>query len=209
MVRVEGVDELCYVASSSHLSHFIDLKNKNVLLKKNVSNNSRMEYTLFAVSYKRTKVLLELSYINKLIMNYLIENHQDEYSSDVVKREQKFANGYKADIVIYKPEKTIIIEAKSILTLNNEAEFPKNISRRAIEQLVKIKELLIQGYEVFYWLVLLNPKCETVSLLKNNNEFYSIFQKCITLGMKVMLSKLSWLNEDGFFIKSSKFIELN
>lgn len=202
MVNIEGINEICYVASSSHLSHFIDLENKTVILRENISKNRTMKYILFAVNYKRTKVLLELSYINNLIINYLIKQNKSSNISELIKREHKFKNGYKADVVICKLGKTIIIEAKSLLSYDDSAEFPIKIAKRAIEQLVKIKELLMEGYEVYYWLVLLNPKCQKPILNKDNEEFTSLYQQCSLLGMKTYYSRLIWSKKTGFIINS-------
>lgn len=202
MVNIEGIDEICYVASSSHLAPFIKLINKKVLLRENKSKSGKTKHTLFAVNYKNTYILLDLGFINKLVANYISEKCLFDILPESIKREQMFTNGYKADVVVYNKEKMYIIEAKALLTYDKIATFPTSSVSRAIIQLSKIKELLEQGYLVYYWLVLLNPKSETIVIDTCNSDFYNLYKNCVSLGMKTIVARIRWTQKKGFSIKN-------
>lgn len=61
-VEVNSELAVCYVPSSCHLSNFLDLQGKRVLLLPNRSKNTRTKYSLFAVPLQ--KKLHHLKYLN-------------------------------------------------------------------------------------------------------------------------------------------------
>lgn len=56
-VSINEVPTTCYVPSSCHLSNFLQLQGKRVLLIKNSSSTSRTMYALFAVPYKKNYIV--------------------------------------------------------------------------------------------------------------------------------------------------------
>lgn len=60
-VQIDGTDVVCYVPSSCHLSNFLKLEGKKVLLVPTKTPNSRTPYALFAVPYKRNYIVLNIS----------------------------------------------------------------------------------------------------------------------------------------------------
>lgn len=70
-VILENKKENCYISNPSHLSNIFDLTNKLVLLKTNKGTNLRTKYTLQAVNYNNTYLLLNLNYLNNIFGNFL------------------------------------------------------------------------------------------------------------------------------------------
>ncbi len=183
LVEISGVDTLCYIPSSCRLSNFVDLRGKTVLLKSIESSNSRTKYSVFALKYGRRYILLNMSQSNRLIEESLPSRRFSFLGRRTnILREYKEKN-YKCDIFI-KDTKTII-EIKSILAFSNDAYFPSVYSQRAIDQLRQIYELLMEGYKVVYIFVSMNPIVENVIVNSSINEYYSLFQMCISKGMLV------------------------
>lgn len=57
-VEIESEKMVCYVPSSCHLSNFLKLSKKEVLLVPNTSPKSKTSYALFAVPYKKNYIVL-------------------------------------------------------------------------------------------------------------------------------------------------------
>lgn len=68
-VAINNQDNICYVPSSCHLSNFLSLENKKVILIPTSSKNTRTQYSLLALPYKRSFILLNSSLANKAIEN--------------------------------------------------------------------------------------------------------------------------------------------
>lgn len=206
IVNINGINSKCYIASSSKLSNFINLKNKKVLLRKNAKKSSKTKFTLFAIISNNTTILLDLNYANRLIYNYLVDNKPNFLDYLEIKREHKFNNGYKSDITITQRNETIIIEAKTLLTEKEFAQFPTIMIKRSYTQLLKIKELLIQGNKVYYWLVTLNPNTKTIIQNNKNLDFLELLNSCKKLGLTLMLSNILWDEKKSFSITPPQII---
>nr|WP_320146309.1 hypothetical protein [uncultured Anaeromusa sp.] len=116
IVKADKEEMLCYVASSSKLKHFIDLKNREVLLKRNKKMKSKTKYTLHAVQGASGYILLNLIFVNQLVMNKLMRFYQ----GDQIYREKKVSEELKADFYIEENGKKIVIEAKGLITENKQ-----------------------------------------------------------------------------------------
>ena len=66
-VEIDGESTVCYVPSSCHLSNFLDLKGKSVLLAPTQSKNARTQFALFAIPYKKNYILLNTSMANRTV----------------------------------------------------------------------------------------------------------------------------------------------
>ena len=77
-------------------------------------------------------------------------------------RKEYRVDGYKADLFISNTK--TIIEVKSIIALDEAAVFPTVYSERALKQLKQLKELLQRGYNVWYFIVSLNPYVQKIQL---------------------------------------------
>ena len=181
-VNIDGEVKECYVPSSCHLSNFLNLKNKNVILVKTQTKNSRTEYSLFAVPFKRNFLVLNTSLANKAVENSIASRKFAYMGSRKEYFTEHKIEDYKADI--YIPRNKTIIEVKSVLASNKKAVFPTVYSERTQHQLVRIQELLRNGYKVCFLIVSLNPYLESVELDKNT-VFYSEIIKCIDSGLNV------------------------
>lgn len=179
-VKIDGKVEECYVPSSCHLSNFLRLKGKRVVLVPTQGKNPRTKYALYAAPYRRNYIILNTSLSNVAIekgihsrrFSYLgkRENVQTEHSIEE----------YKADI--YIPSTKTIVEIKSVLSSNNEAVFPTVYSERTQNQLKSIQEMLDKGYKVAFIIVSLNPYIKKITIDKGT-EFYAELTKCLEKGM--------------------------
>ena len=73
-VVINNQDNICYVPSSCHLSNFLSLENKKVILIPTNSKNTRTQYSLLALPYKRSFILLNSSLANKAIENSIYKS---------------------------------------------------------------------------------------------------------------------------------------
>lgn len=179
-VEIDGEHVVCYVPSSCHLSNFLKLEGKKVLLVPTKAKNSRTRYALFAVPYKRSFIMLNTSIANKAIENSI---HSRRFSSlgkrkRVIK--EHYVDGYKSDLFI--EDTNTIIEIKSVLSTEKDAIFPTIFSERSLVQLEKINQLLSDGFKVRYMIVSLNPYVESIHIA-NNTVFSNELIKCINRGM--------------------------
>lgn len=179
-VEIDGESTVCYVPSSCHLSNFLRLKGKRVLLLPNQSKNTRTQYALFAVPFKKSYIILNPSLANKAVENNI---HSRRFSflgkrSHVIK--EHYINGYKSDLFIQ--DTNTIIEIKSVLSTEKLAFFPTVFSERAINQLEDLMWFLRNGYTVHYCIVSLSPYVNEVHIL-DNSPFTDSLKKCIEQGM--------------------------
>ena len=114
---------MCYVSSSLKLAPFIDLRGKEVLLTKNKGTGKRTKYTLYAIKTKESQILLNLSFVNKLLFTELSKLEGPYLGSSQIFSEKKTSENLKSDFYI-EGEKKIIVEAKGIISLNEVALFP-------------------------------------------------------------------------------------
>ena len=181
-VLVSGVSTICYVPSSCHLGNFLTLQGKKVLLAPTSTPNARTSYSLYAIPYKRSYIVLNTSMANRVVEASL----QRRQFSFLGKRTHVLAeyriDNYKADL--YIEDTDTIIEVKSVLSLDEVAKFPTVFSERALTQLAKLKEFLAYGYNVHYCIVSLNPYVKSIQIL-NSTTFQSLLQDCLSNGMTI------------------------
>ena len=143
-VKIDGKVEECYVPSSCHLSNFLQLKGKRVVLIPTQGKNTRTKYALYAAPYRKNYIILNTSLSNVAIEKG-IHNRRFSYlgkRSNVQKEHS--VEGYKADL--YIPQTKTIVEIKSVLSENDEAVFPTVFSERTQNQLKSIQEMLDKGW---------------------------------------------------------------
>ena len=159
---------------------------------------------LYAVKKERSPILLELQAINVIIGDYLRRQRKFENLKGEISYEKTLGNGYRADLYISSQD--IIIEGKTILSEDKVASYPNVKVERAIAQLQKIKLLLEEGYNVYYWFVSLNPLCNRLFLNEESNNFIELITVCRKLGMKIVFSTLKYDIEKGFYINRSHLL---
>lgn len=181
-VEINGKSVVCYVPSSCHLSNFLSLEGKQVLLVPTQANNARTKFSLFAVPYKNSYILLNSSLANRAIENNI---HSRRFSSLGMRKsviKEHSVEGYKSDLFI--EDTSTVIEIKSVLSLDAVAKFPTVYSERSLEQLYKLRLMLKNGYKVHYMIVSLNPYVKKI-YIPNNTEFSQELNDCIAQGMKI------------------------
>lgn len=181
-VKIDGKVEECYVPSSCHLSNFLQLDGKRVLLVPIQTPSSRTKYALFAVPFKKNYIVLNTSMANRAIESGL-RGRRFSYLGKRKKwlKEHKI-DGYKADL--YIPSTKTIVEIKSIISTKEPANFPTVYSERTINQLKQIQQLLLNGYRVCFMIVSLHPYVKNVTI-DRSTEFYSELSKCLEVGLIV------------------------
>lgn len=156
LVEVDGEDTLCYIPSSCRLSNFVSMAGKTVLLSPVAATDARTKYSVEALAVGHEFVLLNMSKANKVVIDNI---HSRRFAilgkRNSIKKECTIA-GYKSDL--YIEDTKTVVEIKSILSFRGEAEFPSVYSQRAVDQLMKIEDLLEKGYRACYVFVSLNPK---------------------------------------------------
>lgn len=181
-VLISGISTVCYVPSSCHLGNFLALQGKKVLLAPTSTPNARTSYSLYAVPYKRSYIVLNTSMANRAVEASL----QKRQFAFLGKRTHFLAehrvDNYKTDL--YIEDTNTIIEVKSVLSLDEVAKFPTVFSERSLAQLAKLKEFLACGYRAHYCIVSLNPYVKSIQVL-SNTAFRSMLDECLSSGMTI------------------------
>lgn len=180
-VLIDGASTVCYVPSSCHLSNFLVLKGKKVLLVPTQASNARTKYALFAVRYRRSYILLNTSMANRAV-EYSIHSRRFAFLQKraFVLKEHRI-NNYKADL--YIRDSSTVIEIKSIISTDVRASFPTVFSERTQKQLTQLQQMLTNGQKVCFFIVSLCPYVQEV-VIDKETAFYEDFVKCVHLGMK-------------------------
>lgn len=181
-VLISGTSTVCYVPSSCHLGNFLELQGKKVLLVPTSTPNAQTRYSLYAVPYKRSYIVLNTSMANRAVECSL----QRRQFSFLGKRTHFFAehqvDRYKTDL--YIEDTNTIIEVKSVLSLDEIAKFPTVFSERSLTQLAKLSKFLECGYRVHYCIVSLNPYVKSIQIL-SNTAFRPMLDECLSNGMTI------------------------
>lgn len=183
-VKVNGIDEECYIPSSCRLENFLELAGKEVIIRKNKNKSARTRFAVYAIRYRQNYILLRTAEANDIVQNCILSRKFSYLGKrSTVEKEHK-VEGYKTDFFI--PETNTLIEIKSIISISKNAVFPTVYSERAIEQLKKLKCLLEKGYNVVYLYVSLNPYVKQVSISTDAHliEYARLMNECKDLGMK-------------------------
>ena len=204
LVEVDGKDTLCYIPSSCRLSNFLDLSQKAVLLKPVESTGSRTKYSVFAVNEGNNIVLLNTSQANKVILRSIRNRRFYELGKRKSIKKEYSIEGYKCDL--YIEDTKTIVEIKSLISLGKEAQYPTVYSKRAIDQLSMLCDLLDKGYRVCYIFVSLNPKVQQIIINENDMGFRKDLICGINKGMIIKALSLTLDNGEPKIFKSLKII---
>ena len=179
-VIINEVPTECYVPSSCHLSHFLQLEGEKVLLVPTQAPNSRTAYSLFAVPYKRSFIILNSSMANRAVEVSIASRRFCFLGKqrDVIK--EHTVCSYKADLFL--PATNTIIEVKSVISVSDVAEFPTVYSERTLNQLKKLGELLNAGYKGIFTIVSLNPYVKAIKV-GTSSDMYEELKKCMNRGL--------------------------
>lgn len=180
-VEIEGKVEECYVPSSCHLSNFLQLEGKRVLLVPTQTPKSRTKYALYATPYRRNYITLNTTLSNIAVEKGIHTRRFSYLGKRTLILKEHFIEGYKSDI--YIPETKTIIEIKSVLSNKDEAVFPTVYSERTQNQLKDIQAMLNKGYKVLFVVVSLNPYIKRITIDKDT-EFYIELTSCLEKGMQ-------------------------
>lgn len=191
-VLIEDKIVECYVPASCKFGKLIELEGREVLLSKVMNVNARTGYSLYAVKYRKSFLLLNLSEANRIIEK-AVKGRRFNYLGvrKNIKRELKIGV-YKTDLFI-EDSKTVI-EIKTLLSLETEGVFPSVKSNRAVNQLYEIEKLLSKGYRACYLIIALNHGNSSIVIQREEKTFYEAFTHCMELGMIVKAYSLKMEN---------------
>jgi len=203
-VNVDGTDTICYIPSSCRLSNFINLTNRKVMLQPIKKKDARTKYSVYAVKYRQSYVLLNLSNANRIIGNSLQRRMFSFLGARKKIYREKNVYGYKSDL--YLEDTDTVIEIKSILSFSRTALFPTVFSERANRQLENIKQLLENGHNVCYMFISMYSGIKVISINKQQEEYAELFSECVKKGMTVCAFSLG-MSETEPFVKSRVEVE--
>lgn len=181
-VLISGISTVCYVPSSCHLGNFLALHGKKVLLAPTSTPNARTSYSLYAVPYKRSYIVLNTSMANRAVEASLQKRQFAFLGKRTHFLTEHRVDNYKTDL--YIEDTDTIIEVKSVLSLDEVAKFPTVFSERSLTQLAKLKEFLACGYRAHYCIVSLNPYVKSIQVL-SNTAFRPMLDECLSSGMTI------------------------
>ena len=190
-VEIDGESTVCYVPSSCHLSNFLDLQGKSVLLVPTQSKNARTKFALFAIPYKKSYIVLNTSMANRAVKNSINGRKFTYLRTRKTIYTEHYVEGYKSDIFIQ--DTNTIIEIKSVLSIDQIARFPTVFSERSMNQLEQLRGLLSFGYHVHYFIVSLNPYVKSIDLIPDA-QFTPLLQSCVNLGMTLSAFSIRIIN---------------
>lgn len=199
IVNINGEDTLCYIPSSCRLSNFIDLKNRVVALKPIKKKDARTRFSVYAVKYRNSFILLNLLEANSIIEQQINRKIFCFLGNRESVMREKTIYGYKSDL--YISDTDTIIEVKSFLTIEKEAQVPSVFSERGNRQLLDLKRLLQDGHKVCYMFVSLYFGVKEIHLNVEQREYTRSFNECIANGMTSCAFSV-YMHDGGPIIKS-------
>ncbi len=200
LVLVDNKPIECYVPSSCHLSNFLEMDNRKVLLKIN-PEKSRTKYSLVATEYKDYYIILNTSFANTLIL----ENINKRTFSFLGKRKkiirESKINTYKSDL--YIQDTNTLIEIKSLISESKIGIFPTVYSERTLQQFKIFKSLLKNNYKICIFIVSLSPTVNSI-VIDKKSDFYSELIDCIKSGLKIYGFRATMYNDFRIILKKIK-----
>lgn len=191
-VLINEETEECYLPLSSKLKNYMDVNYNEVSLTYNQSKNSRTRMSVFAIKNKEDYILINSKIINSLVREKIINEfkiNEDKFF------EEKKIEDYKCDLFIEGNEE-IIIEIKTFIPDKDINVFPKVHSTRAIRQLSQIISLLDKGLNIHYYIIGLSNNVKSVSINKNEEEYFKLLKKAIRKGLKLRGFNIQISEED-------------
>lgn len=181
-VSIDGEKTVCYVPSSCHLGNFLKLHKRKVLLSSNKDIKSRTRYSLFAMPYKKSYIILNTSMANRAVEN-TIKSRKFNFLGKRRKilAEYKY-DRYKCDLFI--EDTNTIIEIKSVISIDDIAVFPTVYSERSINQLDELYCFLQKKANVEYYIVSLNPYVKKI-VINKDTTFYKKIERCMAEGLAI------------------------
>lgn len=182
MVEIDGVETLCYIASSCRLDNFVSLTGKEVLLKPTTGRGVNAKYTVCGLKYKRSYILLNTSFANRAVENSIKSRRFAFIGAREGYQREHTIDGYKTDL--YLPSSKTIIEVKSVISTAEQAQFGTVHSDRFLRQLADIEELIEAGYNARLFIISLNPYTKAIEL-PSGNALACAIDRCKTIGLQI------------------------
>lgn len=179
IIEVNGKLEECYMASSSKLSKLYDLKDKEVLLEKNIGKNTRTKYVVKAIRDNNDYIWLNLKELNNLYYKQILENNLS------IICEKKINTNLRIDF--FDKEQQQLIEVKGILSKNSRALFPSFKTERFYRQL---REIYNWNNQKTLVIILMNPNIKEIEFNKEYTDIYNQLIKCINNNLKIEIYKI-------------------
>lgn len=183
-IDINGKEEACYMATSSKFKKLYDLKDKEVLLEKNIGKNTKTKYVVQALKDNKEYIWLNLKALNDLYYKkVLLEN-------DFIIREKQISNKLRIDFFNSKTKE--LIEVKGILSENEETLFPTFKTERFLRQL---KEINNWKYSKKLIIILMNPNIKRIKLNEKYEEIYYQLKRGLENGLKIEIFRIVYDEE--------------
>lgn len=182
MVEIDGVETLCYIASSCRLDNFVSLTGKEVLLKPTAGRSANAKYAVCGLKYKRSYILLNTSLANRAVENSIKSRRFAFVGARADTQREHTIEGYKTDF--YLPISKTIVEVKSVISTAERAQFGSVHSDRFLRQLADMEELLKVGYNARLFIVSLNPYTKAIAL-PCGNALACAIDRCKARGLQI------------------------
>lgn len=179
IIDINGKQEECYMATSSKFKNLYDLKNKEVLLEKNIGKNTRTKYVVQALKDKEDYIWLNLKALNNLYYEQVLKENQS------IICEKKINENLRIDF--FDNNQQELIEVKGILSKDSKVLFPSFETKRFYRQL---KEIYKWKYAKKMVIILMNPNIKEIELNKEYIDIYNQLIKCVNNNLKIEIYKI-------------------
>lgn len=196
-VELDGKRVVCYVPSSCHLSNFLKLDGKKVLLVPTLADKSRTQYALFAVPYKKSYILLNTSIANRAIEDSINSRRLACFGKRKNIMKEHYIDEYKSDLFIR--DTSTVLEIKSVISMSTIANFPTVYSERTVRQLQHINLLLQKNYNVHFVIISLNPYVREIHI-DSQSEFYRNLLLCMQNGLRLEAFNCRLSNDGRIYV---------
>lgn len=198
LVYINGAQEICYIPSSCKLSKLVSLSNKQVLLQPVELSGTGVKYSLLAVRYRNTYIILNSGLANRIVEHQLSRRFFCALGPREKVRREVLVDGYKCDLFIEDTD--TVVEVKSIISSNKVAEAFTVRSDRAV---IQLKQLLgrLDSKSAAYIFVVMSPTVQEIHI-NRDSEAGNILYSCYRNGLK-LLGVSAGLTNQGFALKKT------
>ncbi len=186
-VNIDGEDVLCYMPSNFKFEKVYSIKGKMVLLSENTDSKSKFKYKVEAVKYRNSLMLLNFSYLNRVVEYELPRKIFAFLGKRKNILHERNIQGYKSDL--YIEDTKTLIEIKSVLAFSVDAEYPVNYSSHMLEQLDKLSGLAADNINVYYFIIGLGPTLKRIRINLSSN-YGRLVDKCRQVGVHFVAMNL-------------------
>lgn len=188
-VSLEGLTHLVYTGTNSKLSNYVELKGQKVLLQKNTKEESKSQFSLFALDKEEVCLILNSNMINNIFEELYYIGGLKEYTIYGEGLPERTIENYKCDF--FFSEENLLVENKTLMCKESKIVYPSESSGHIRKQLEAIREVLRSGYKVKYNLFILFPWINRLSWAEDIKDLIKEIQ---SMGLQILLYYIYYEN---------------